>query len=107
MADQPKKKNPNSVSRNDARPSGKRPKSKTDDHFGHGASYRGSHTRKSPQTMLQKVLLGHGALEGIGRRSDGTNPRPWSLSNKPSDPPFDAAQVAENRRLYPHLFADE
>jgi hypothetical protein len=105
VADQPKKKNPNAVSRNDTRPNGKANKTAPDAFFGHNRAYRGSHTRKSPQTPLQKVLMGKGTYRGIGKRVDGTDPKPWRLATAVPQP-YDKAQVEENKRLYPHLFED-
>lgn len=105
MADQPKKKHPSAVVANSDRPNRKAKKSSPDDIFRHGKAYRGSHTRKSPQTPVQKVLLGQGVYRLIGRRVDGTNPTPWKLATNVTQP-YDRAQVEVNKRLYPHLFTE-
>lgn len=105
MADQPKKKPANARTVNDTRPSGKRPKSRPSDNFGHGGAYRGSHTRRTPQTYLQKVLLGQGALRNINRPIAGSTEGRWKAPQSVGIP-YDAAQVAVNKRLYPHLFTE-
>jgi hypothetical protein len=105
VADQPKKKNPNSVTRNADRKNGKASKTRPDGFFKRGTSYRGSHTRKTPPTDVQKVLLGGGMLRNVARRADGTDPLPWKLPQNVAVP-FDRAQVEENKRLYPHLFTE-
>ena len=103
MADQPKKKPANAVTRNDSRKNGKAFKTKSDAYFARGKAYRGSRTRKSPQNAVQKVLLGGGALRNIAPTFvDPKNA--FRLSGIPSNPPFDAAQVEVNTRLYTHLF---
>ena len=106
MADQPKKKNAKDITRNDSRPNGKANKTRPDGFFKRGTSYRGSHTRRTRLSDVQKVLQGQGAFRNGGRRADGTNPKPWTLPSKVTRPAF-PENLAENRRLYPHLFADD
>lgn len=62
MADQPKKKNPNSITRNDKRRNGKASKQSPTALRRPGKSYRGSHTQGVELTYLQKTLLGGGAM---------------------------------------------
>ncbi len=92
MADQPKKKNPslrkdNSDRRN--KKAFKRPGS--------------SRNRKSPQTELQKALMGGGAIRRIARRVEGSTDGAWKMGSTVHTP-FDAAQARLNKHLYPHLF---
>jgi hypothetical protein len=68
VADQPKKKNPNLRKNNDDRPNKKAFKAPG-----------GSRNRKSPQTELQKALMGGGALRRIMRPHAGASPGRWSL----------------------------
>lgn len=105
MADQPKKKSPNSRTVNDTRPNGKAPKAKPSATFGHNKAYRGSRTRKSPQTALQKVLLGQGAYRGIEKPLPGSTEGRWKAPQSVARP-YDPAQVEVNKRLYPHLFTE-
>lgn len=103
MADRPEKKNQKSVTRNDSRSNGKAAKTDPGAATTRGRTYRGSHTRRTPQTELQKVLLGGGLLRNTSRGVDGT--LPWKLPQTVHQP-YDAAQVQENKRLYPHLFTE-
>lgn len=56
---------------------------------------------KHPLSAVQKVLVGKGQLQSV---------RPlevkfaWKGMSAPSAHVFDAEQVEENKRLYPHLF---
>lgn len=67
MADRPSKKNPNAVSKNDARSNGKASKTRSDGYFGRDKAFRGSHTRPTHLSELQKALLGGGAMRRITR----------------------------------------
>ena len=57
---------------------------------------------RHPLTALQKVLAGKGQIV----RLKPPDCAPWRGMENPSTPPYDAAQVAENKRLYPHLFSE-
>jgi hypothetical protein len=54
-------------------------------------------------TEIQKVLLGKGMLT----TTKPVHCAPWRGMEKPANPPFSAAGVAENRKLYPHLFRSD
>lgn len=69
MADQPKKKNPNLRKNNDDRRNKKAFKTP-------GAS----RNRKSPQTELQKALMGGGAMRRITRQIAGSTPGRWKMT---------------------------
>lgn len=56
---------------------------------------------KHPLTEVEKVLAGKGQLDSI-REVDSRSA--WRGQLQVSDPPWDAEAVAENKRLYPHLF---
>ena len=68
MADQPRKKPAGQKSRNDSRPNGKAFKSYPS---ATRREYRGSKTRRTPLTELQKALLGGGAMKRITKRIPG------------------------------------
>lgn len=55
--------------------------------------------RKNPLDAVQKVLLGKGAIQS----ESGIKCTPWRGATNVKVP-YDAAQVAVNKRLYPHLF---
>ena len=63
MADQPKKKNAALRSTNDSRPNKKASKLTSDMFKGTKGLFRGSHTRGVTLTEVQKVSMGHGALD--------------------------------------------
>lgn len=105
MADQPKKKSPNARVTNENRGNRKASKTGPDTTFGRNKEYRGSHTRKTPQSHLQKVLLGQGALRTIATPVDGSADGRWKAPQSVSRP-WDPKQVEANKRLYPHLFTE-
>lgn len=105
MADQPKKKSIKDITRNPDRKNGKAFKTKPDAYFSRGKSYRGSKTRKSPQSEVDKILLGGGMLRNVGRLHAGSVNGAWKFGGMPHGPAF-PAQARENRLLYPHLFTD-
>lgn len=59
---------------------------------------------RHPLTALERVLLGKGAAQSL-QHVECQNP--WRGAQAPGIPPFDKAQAAENKRLYPHLFEPE
>lgn len=85
MADQPKKKPIAQKSPNDDRRNKKAWKQKKDMLRTRGKEFRGHHTTKSPQTEVQKVLLGGGALRGIDRLHEGSVKGRWKMRWVASD----------------------
>jgi hypothetical protein len=75
---------------NDARPSRK----------GFKKSPGRKHHRTPDLNPVQKVLMGKGMLVTTERLPGD----PWVGMSAPAKPPYNTAQVRENRRLYPHLF---
>ena len=53
---------------------------------------------------LELILLGKGRFASLKHVPCES---PWRGAAKVSQPAFDPAQAAENRRLYPHLFSPE
>jgi hypothetical protein len=104
VADQPKKKPTNNKAMNLDRGNRKASKQKPDSNRGHKQEWRGNHSRRSPQDALQRVLLGQGVLRNVHRRIDGSVEGRWVLPQTVGIP-YDATQVRENKRLYPHLFS--
>lgn len=58
--------------------------------------------KRHPLTVLERVLAGKGRLACV----KPVECAPWRGLENPSTPVFDAAQVEENKRLYPHLFSN-
>lgn len=58
--------------------------------------------RKHPLQALQKALLGKGQLQDVPE----VECSPWR-GVQMVNTPWDAEGVAENKRLYPHLFEDD
>lgn len=71
MADQPKKKPAANKNSNDDRPNRKAFKQKPEDYRGKG-QYRGSKTRPTKLTEVQKALLGGGVLRNIHKPIEGS-----------------------------------
>lgn len=105
MADQPKKKPASAIKRNDNRKNGKANKTSRDAFFPRGKAYRGSHTRGTRVSEVQKVLLGGGLLRNTARLHGGSVQGAWRFGGMPNGP-ADPAQARLNRHLYPHLFTD-
>jgi hypothetical protein len=85
VADQPKKKPVSAKSPNDNRPNRKAWKQKKDDLRTRNREFRGNHTTKSPQSEVQKVLLGGGVLRGIDRPIEGSIKGRWKMRWVSSD----------------------
>lgn len=92
MADQPKKKPFSQKNTNDERRNKKAFKTP-------GAN----RCRKSPQSALNRVLLGQGLYQTTGL-SEPHKIAPWRGTENVVHP-YDRAQAEENKHLYPHLFS--
>jgi hypothetical protein len=69
MADQPKRKNPNAVTRNEGRANGKASKGDPNATFRGKSEFRGSHTRHVSLSEVQKVNMGRGILSSFRQMS--------------------------------------
>lgn len=58
---------------------------------------------KHPLSAVEKVLVGKGQMQSISHVPVKFNWRGASVVNQP----WNARNVAENRRLYPHLFRED
>jgi hypothetical protein len=105
VADQPKKKPEKNKTMNTERSNRKASKQKPGDYRSPKKEWRGSHTRGTDLDGLQKVLMGQGLVRNISSTVDGSIQGRWTMPQTVHQP-YDPATARENRRLYPHLFAD-